>query len=312
MYLFLAPLFFLPELILFGLAVYLAVRFTVRDLYIPTRYILYTPTALVAAGAVPAIVVRLFQRRRRWLLLPLFAALGAVVFCAARDEFRLPHASPKPEGRVFKMVAWNIQGSLSDWSKIGEQIRNEDPDLILLAEAHIWQSPLKLRTWAREFPGYHYAQIEGPLTVLTKGGIVSGEFKKVNESRYLLATVEMDGVRMNIIVFHPYPHMRRNSEAIYRQLAKFIDAYSDGEPLIVGGDFNTPSCSAYLDRIEARLDSAFRVAGSGFAYSWPSRFPLIAIDHTFVNGRVQVLSYRIERTEVSDHCMQRMEFAVKP
>lgn len=309
----LTPVLFLPELILLGLAVYLAVRFTVRDLYVPARYILYMPTAPVAAGAVFAIVMRLFQRRRRVLLLPLCAALGAVIFCVARDEFRIPHSSPSPagEGKVLKMVAWNIQGTFSDWSKVGERIRREDPDLILLTEANIWQSPGKLRTWAREFPGYRYARIEGPLTVLVKGNVIAAKYEELNKSRYLRATVEVDGVRINVIVFHPFRYIRRDSEAIFRQLAEFIDAYGDREPLIVSGDFNTPPSSAYLDRIEARMSNAFRTAGNGFNYSWPREFPLIAIDHTFVNGRIRALSYRIERADVSDHCMQIMEFAAK-
>jgi endonuclease/exonuclease/phosphatase (EEP) superfamily protein YafD len=310
----LAPLGFIPEVILLGVVIYLGVRFTVRDLYVATRYVFYLPTAPVAAVCAVALMMRLVQRRRKWVAAISGIALAAIAYCVLTDEFHFarPHANPGDTAKALTVVTWNIQGGRSDWDAVSERIRREDPDIVMLAEAHVWKSHWGMRVWLKEFPGYHVAQIIGPLTILTKGKILSHEYVDVNRARFLRAALEINGKPLNIIVFHPRPHIRGDREAIYRTLAEFIDEFGDDTPLILSGDFNTPPNSAYLDPVEKRMSNAFHVAGSGFYYSWPSYLPLLAIDHTFVNSRVKVMDYRILPTDLSDHCMQKMTIILNP
>ena len=61
------------------------------------------------------------------------------------------------------------------------------------------------------------------------------------------------------------------------------------DPVILLGDFNaTPRYVAYK-RLAASLRDARRVAGvRGGALTFPSRFPMIRIDHMFVSGSIEV------------------------
>ena len=310
----LAPLGFIPEVILFGVVIYLGVRFTVRDLYVATRYVFYLPTAPFAAVCAVALIMRLIQRRRKWVAAVSGIALAAIAYCVLTDEYHFgkPHANPGNTAETLTLVTWNIQGGQAGWDQVSERIRRENPDIVMLTEAYVWKSPWRMRVWLKEFPGYNVAQIVGPLTILTKGKVLSYEYVDVNRARFLRAALEIDGKPLNIMVFHPRPHIRGDREAIYQKLAEFIDEFGDDTPLILSGDFNTPPNSAYLDRIEARLRNAFHEAGSGFYYSWPSRLPLLAIDHTFVNAHVEVVDYRIVSTRLSDHYFQKITIVLNP
>ncbi|MFE9388415.1 endonuclease/exonuclease/phosphatase family protein [Streptomyces sp. NPDC006784] len=56
------------------------------------------------------------------------------------------------------------------------------------------------------------------------------------------------------------------------------------ERMLVLGDFNGTMDDRAFDGLTARLRSAQEVAGDGFGFSWPARFPVARIDRILVRG----------------------------
>jgi len=88
------------------------------------------------------------------------------------------------------------------------------------------------------------------------------------------------------------------------------------DPLILLGDFNaTPRYAAYK-KIAARLRDARRAAGvKGGALTFPSRFPMIRIDHMFISPSVEVANMHAPDGELmklaSDHLPLVADFRIK-
>ncbi|WP_431980364.1 endonuclease/exonuclease/phosphatase family protein [Streptomyces qinglanensis] len=57
-----------------------------------------------------------------------------------------------------------------------------------------------------------------------------------------------------------------------------------GERVLVLGDFNGTMDDRAFDGLTSRLRSAQEVAGDGFGFSWPARFPMARIDRILVRG----------------------------
>ena len=132
----LAPLGFIPEVILFGVVIYLGVRFTVRDLYVATRYVFYPPTMPVAAACAVALIVKLVQRRRMWVAVMSGMALAAIAYCVLTDEFHFarPHANPGNTAKALTVVTWNIQGGQAGWDRVSERIKRDDDRIDIQAD----------------------------------------------------------------------------------------------------------------------------------------------------------------------------------
>lgn len=61
---------------------------------------------------------------------------------------------------------------------------------------------------------------------------------------------------------------------------------------LIVGDFNTPRGSASIKVLVGDRISAVSAAGRGFGYTWPRRRSILAIDHCFVEGTLDVVSAR--------------------
>jgi endonuclease/exonuclease/phosphatase family metal-dependent hydrolase len=89
------------------------------------------------------------------------------------------------------------------------------------------------------------------------------------------------------------------------------------DPMILLGDFNaTPRYAAYK-KLAARLRDARRAAGvRGGALTFPSRFPMIRIDHMFISPSIEVRNMHAPDGALmklaSDHLPLVADFRVKP
>lgn len=87
------------------------------------------------------------------------------------------------------------------------------------------------------------------------------------------------------------------------------------EPVIVAGDFNAVPRSRTYRRLAARLsDAQTWPAGSRRRPTYPSRTPLLRLDHVFVSRSVEVLRTEVIRTPLarlaSDHLPLAVDFRV--
>lgn len=89
---------------------------------------------------------------------------------------------------------------------------------------------------------------------------------------------------------------------------EFLAGYA-GRPMILVGDFNTPSSSSLFTDVWSGYTSAFDSAGWGYGYTapcntsrlWPVNTPWLRIDHILVDDAWQVHACEIGRTNGSDH-----------
>ena len=88
-----------------------------------------------------------------------------------------------------------------------------------------------------------------------------------------------------------------------------IDAHVDDRPLIVVGDFNTPTSSNLFQEFWGDLQSAFDVAGTGYGYTspckthrfWLPQTPWARIDHILCSRHWTIRECHIGHSNGSDH-----------
>ena len=93
------------------------------------------------------------------------------------------------------------------------------------------------------------------------------------------------------------------------ELREQIRQHTGDLPLIVAGDFNTPSSSSLFSRTWGDLISAFDVAGTGYGYTspvkpqryWVSYLPWARIDHVLCSSGWQIVRCQVGQSRGSDH-----------
>ncbi|MEU5833732.1 endonuclease/exonuclease/phosphatase family protein [Streptomyces diacarni] len=83
------------------------------------------------------------------------------------------------------------------------------------------------------------------------------------------------------------------------KLAKAVSA-ERSERVLVLGDFNGTVDDRALDGLSSQLRSAQDVAGDGFGFSWPAKFPVARIDQILVRGVEPKSAWLLPATD-SDH-----------
>jgi vancomycin resistance protein VanJ len=77
-------------------------------------------------------------------------------------------------------------------------------------------------------------------------------------------------------------------------------AAEQNERVVLLGDLNGTTDDRALDGLTSQLRSVQDVAGEGFGFSWPARFPVVRIDQILVRG-VEPQSARVLPATGSDH-----------
>lgn len=80
-------------------------------------------------------------------------------------------------------------------------------------------------------------------------------------------------------------------------------------PDMIVGDFNTPRGSASIREITGSLESAFDLAGVGYAATYPASFPLWHLDQCFLAKSLRATGYRIVPAPFGTHRMQVIDLA---
>jgi len=106
--------------------------------------------------------------------------------------------------------------------------------------------------------------------------------------------VHLASVRVGVLGFRS---SRRN--LAIRLLAEKVEA-DKVRRVIVMGDFNGSSYDRALNPLLDQVRSAQRLAGRGFGFTWPARFPLARIDQILVRGLQPRRAWVMGRTG-SDH-----------
>jgi len=187
----------------------------------------------------------------------------------------------------------------TDLARVAEVIRSYAPDLVALQEVDVNRT----RSGSID-QGHQLASMLGMRAVFAPTlerdgghyGIATLSRFPILESRCLtlpLHTHRRSQPRCALVTRHTWDGgdlelINTHLSILFRERPGQVAAIAAemlGEALVIAGDFNcTPWSPAY--RLLARgLKSATR-----FARTWPSRVPIVPIDHIFFRGRLQVVS----------------------
>ena len=76
---------------------------------------------------------------------------------------------------------------------------------------------------------------------------------------------------------------------------------SDQRPMIVGGDFNIPPGSIYSQPLDKRFADVFAEVGTGYGFTFPTRFRWLRLDRFYVTRDWQPVSFQVLPEMGSDH-----------
>jgi endonuclease/exonuclease/phosphatase family metal-dependent hydrolase len=131
------------------------------------------------------------------------------------------------------------------------------------------------------------------------------------------ADVELGGARVHFFAAHLGLHWReRRRQAAQLLSADILRDAALAYPLVLVGDFNSVSNRSAVPRWLRRqlVDCAIETRNE--APTFPSRFPLLRLDHCYVGAALHVVSVDVLRTpsvrRASDHLPLVVELEVRP
>jgi len=287
----------------------------------------YLPRIPYAVPAAVLLGMSLWTARRVWWVnaVSLLLAIGPIMGLSIPVETPPPPASGRTPLRI---VSCNVREGSIDPHRLIQELRQFRPDVVALQETARGFEPFQLEfaDWhvirLREFfiASKHPARVvehcraaafdrwtallveietpDGPI-LLSNAHLATPRHGATGLTPYSLITG--DGVDE----FDLHQWLRSEEAAATRA---FLDARHT-RPLIVVGDFNTPTTSSLFSDHWHGLQSAFEAAGWGYGYTapcntdtvWPQNTPWVRIDHILADDAWRVHACEIGRRDASDH-----------
>lgn len=219
---------------------------------------------------------------------------------------------PEP---TFTIMTYNVGNERLDPEALVAQLRATKADIVGLQELTAAQSEAIGKDLKSIFP-YQTLYGEGipGKGVLSAYPIFQTEQLHLYPQRPdLLASVEIEGRPLRIIVAHPLPprfHRRGFSflEATHHHVATLTELAASGEPTVLMGDFNMLNWDKrHANLKRAGLKDAFLEAGRGTGYTLPTRvgrlrtFPFMRVDYIWVTRHLQPVAAWPGPVSSSDH-----------
>ncbi len=131
------------------------------------------------------------------------------------------------------------------------------------------------------------------------------------------ADVELAGARVHFFAAHLGLHWReRRRQAAQLLSADILRDAALAYPLVLVGDFNSVSNRSAVPRWLRRQLVDCAIAARNEAPTFPSRFPILRLDHCYVGAAIRVASVDVIRTRAvrraSDHLPLVVELEVRP
>jgi vancomycin resistance protein VanJ len=293
-----------PELVLAACLAPLALRVAFRDRVPALAALVYaTPLCLLAATATAAFALAWLLGRRGMARLAGSLALGLAVWTAAANVS--VHAAPR--GGRYQGLLWNIANGTRGWPRVADHVKRHDPDVAAFIEGG-WNPVTRTAVLASALPGREFYWWNDVLGLAVRGRILDATYHSLGPGSHAgVAHLDLDGRPLTVVVVHPRSTPTAPRGEVFDALEKVLGPLR-GEPLLVMGDFNTPSDSVFFDPLRRDLRSAFETAGTGYAATWPMPFPVLALDQVWSSDSVRVRSCHLAGSRASDHRLVSFTF----
>lgn len=236
-------------------------------------------------------------------------------------DFRIPRTASRPDGPILRVLTWNIRGGQGGLSRIVDEIRAADADVICLQEAVVRMRREDGQTLDTLLAGYSVRRT-GDVLIASRLPIIATRILRFEEEGLwrtgLRADVRAGSRAVSILNVH-YLTLRRGDPANARSIASAARWQATADvrmeqaretaawlgnisgPVVLAGDFNTPPRGHAYRTLTERLTGGFDHAGLGFGYTFPARCPVIRIDHIFAGHGSVPVSARVLPFTASDH-----------
>lgn len=207
-----------------------------------------------------------------------------------------------------RIVALNVFYANGDYKRVGDFLRRERPDAVVLSEMNQdWRRALS--PVEKDYP--HRYQTLGPsgrgVTFWSRHPLKDAGVLPigVRAEPAIQATLQLQGRELRVFSVHTtWPLAPASARRRNLQLTRLAEqAHAVTLPLVVMGDMNISSFSPHFERLLA--DGRLRSAAEGFGWqpTWPTFMPPagIQIDHALVNSRVAVEHFSRGPSLGSDH-----------
>lgn len=285
------------------------VRLTVRDEVAPLAVVFYASPPEVLAMLAGAVAWTRRRSRRgavAWLAVGLTWATIAVGTSWRAEAALAPDA---PTTRPIRFGFWNVSGAPRGWKRLAKTVAGWSDDVVLLTEA--LDTPTRPRAaHAGRFPGYRLLPLGEEQLLLTRNATVA-----------LVESVALDGaghcdvvditvreVRFRLVSADFRCNPLRSRRPGFERLDVVLARQPRDVPIVVAGDFNTPSDSVMFRPMHDRWTSAFAVAGEGWGKTWPVVCPVLDLDQVWGNGLVRWEACSLSSSSHSDHRSLRAKF----
>jgi vancomycin resistance protein VanJ len=277
--------------VLFGLAL----RLTVRDDFDPLALFFYaTPWAVLFA--LSAICLIHWWRRARVRAVALAVSAGCLTMLVIRG-FGFASAPGGPSS--IRIAYWNVARPEWRLDKILRQADHMNADFLVFGEHR--EGPKTPAQWKDHYRGRFVLPLARELLLVAPDEVKridGGSLGGAGGCQICRAVVQ--GREIFLLMVDFTASLERSRKPAFDRLFQIVDAYSE-KPLLVIGDFNTPSDSIYFDRLRSRLTSAFETAGRGYAATWPMPIPVLQLDHIWTNKHLRVIRCEHRTSVYSDH-----------
>jgi len=233
----------------------------------------------------------------------------------------------KNASRRVKILSYNVHSCVGtdrkvDPGRIAEVIAAAEPDIIGLQEVDVGRKRTGgidqaqviaslLQMDSHFYPALHLAEEkygDAMLTAFPVKPIKAGPLPSLGEQRGAIWTeIDVGGIGLHVINTHL--GLRPRERAL--QVEALLGGEWLGNPLcqagerILMGDFNAIPTSSVYRTVGRALQDAQMQPGQRPRATFPSRFPLLRLDHVFVSVGIRVVSTEVIRTplarKASDH-----------
>lgn len=209
--------------------------------------------------------------------------------------------------RDLRVMFNNVYFGNSDTQRIAHYIKQEQPDIIALAEVN-YALYTELAKLLPEYPHQFYQEGAGPYELALFSKVPIENERAFFVGNHGIPTIRADVVvnerMMALYVIHPPWPMGSHYAQHRNDYLSYISntALSENTPVLVIGDFNTTPWSPYFrDVLKSGLYDSRQ--GFGIQTSWPAFLPAflrIPLDHALYRG-LTIVNREVGTSTGSDH-----------
>lgn len=295
----------------------LIIRLTVKDSagLISTLVFYMSPLILLSLGAITIFLLSCWVRWYRIALIWLLLALMTSGWCWStqfpKNHYHLSlHEKELPS---LKVLFWNIGDRLWGMENVLTELRDVDADLIGMVEAGPASDKMK-RIWKESFPNHPFQFVKNGFVLLSRVPIsnqFSGTLTEMGKYEQLTVMLNQSSSKsMSVFLVDIKSNILKSRKAALEKLADQV-AEIDNHPVLVLGDFNTPSDSVHFRPLRKSLRNAFESSGSGYMATWPLPVPVLDLDGVWMNDHCVPVTAENRWTWVSDHRPVVTQFYLK-